>query len=70
MFIVNIEYKNRLTKINMDKSLEVTIRNDAFDNGDVDETLTKQFSNQPLVVDDYPYHKAVFERWRDCSKKI
>ncbi len=60
------ECREPVTKIiNMDKSLEIAIRNDAFDNGDIDETLKKQFSNEVLIVNDYPYHKAVFERWRN-----
>ena len=55
--------------INMDKSLEIAIRNDAFDNGDIDETLKTKFSNEHVILDDYPYHKAVFERWRSENRK-
>jgi hypothetical protein len=55
--------------INMDKSLEIAIRNDAFDNGDIDETLKTKFSNEHVILDDYPYHKVVFERWRSENRK-
>jgi len=51
--------------INLDKSLELTIRNDAFDNGNIDPSLKKIFENTALHIDDYPYHKIVFERWRN-----
>jgi hypothetical protein len=54
--------------INVEKSLELTIRNDAFDHGDVDPDLLEQFKMNSMVVKDYPYHKTVFERWR--RKKI
>lgn len=48
---------------NLDKSLELAIRDDAFNHNEVDETLKTQFENSCLKVDDYPYHKLVFERW-------
>ena len=65
------ECRKPVTKlINIDKSLEIAIRNDAFDNDNIDKTLKKQFTNEQIIVDDYPYHKAVFERWRDYHKKI
>ena len=51
--------------INLDKSLELTIRNDAFDNGNINTELKKVFENSALYMDDYPYHKIVFERWRN-----
>jgi hypothetical protein len=51
------------TIINIDKSLELTIRNDAFDNNDIDNSLRVSFSNECLKLADYPYHKIVFERW-------
>lgn len=50
---------------NIDKSLELAIRDDAFDNGNIDTALKKLFENTGLNVDDYPYHKIVFERWRN-----
>jgi hypothetical protein len=50
---------------NLDQSLELTIRNDAFDNGNVDPSLKKIFENTGLYIDNYPYHKIVFERWRN-----
>ena len=48
---------------NLDKSLEITIRDDAFNHNEVDETLRKHFENSCIRVEDYPYHKLVFERW-------
>jgi hypothetical protein len=54
--------------INLDGSLELTIRNDAFDNGNVEPSLKKQFENEILKISDYPYHKIVFERWRNERK--
>jgi hypothetical protein len=53
---------------NLDQSLELTIRNDAFDNGNVDPSLKKIFENTGLYIDNYPYHKIVFERWRNERK--
>jgi len=50
---------------NLDKSLEITIRDDAFDNGNVDPILTEEFKHSVLKIEDYPYHKIVFERWRN-----
>jgi hypothetical protein len=55
---------------NLDFSLELTIRNDAFDNGNVDLELKKKFENTALCVDDYPYHKIVFERWRNEKQML
>ena len=54
---------------NLDKSLELAIRDDAFNHNEVDETLKTQFENSCLKVDDYPYHKLVFERWLDEVKR-
>jgi hypothetical protein len=48
----------------VEKSLELAIRNDAFDHGEVDANLQEQFKISGMVVKDYPYHKTVFERWR------
>ena len=53
-----------ISKLNVDKSLELAIRDDAFDNNNVDEILKAQFKISRLQLDDYPYHKSVFERWR------
>jgi hypothetical protein len=53
---------------NIDKSLELAIRDDAFDNGNIDQSLKKIFENTGLNIDDYPYHKIVFERWRNERK--
>jgi hypothetical protein len=53
---------------NLDKSLEIAIRDDAFDNGNVEPTLKLEFTNSQLKVADYPYHKIVFERWRNERK--
>ena len=52
------------TVINTSQSLELAIRNDAFNHGNVDEELQKHFSMTGLNIRDYPYHKIVFERWR------
>ena len=60
------ECRTPIEKItNLDKSLEIAIRNDAFDNGNVDLILRQEFKNSVLKVTDYPYHKLVFERWRN-----
>lgn len=57
---------NKIKKL--DKSLELAIRDDAFNHNEVDETLKTQFENSCLKVDDYPYHKLVFERWLSEAK--
>ena len=63
------ECRAPISKItNLDKSLEIAIRDDAFDNGNIDHTLKMEFTNSQLKVDDYPYHKIVFERWRNERK--
>jgi hypothetical protein len=63
------ECRTPISKItNLDKSLEIAIRDDAFDNGNIDHTLKLEFANSQLKVDDYPYHKIVFERWRNERK--
>jgi hypothetical protein len=63
------ECRTPITKLqNIDKSLELAIRNDAFDNGNVDPSLKKIFENTGLNIADYPYHKIVFERWRNERK--
>jgi hypothetical protein len=63
------ECRAPISKItNLDKSLEIAIRDDAFDNGNVDLTLRQEFKHSMLKVDDYPYHKIVFERWRNERK--
>ena len=53
---------------NIDKSLELAIRDDAFDNGNIDTALKQIFENTGLNIDNYPYHKIVFERWRNERK--
>ena len=63
------ECRESISKItNLDKSLEIAIRDDAFDNGNIDHALHLEFANSMLKVDDYPYHKIVFERWRNERK--
>ena len=63
------ECRTPISKItNLDKSLEIAIRDDAFDNGNVDPGLKMEFTNSQLKVADYPYHKIVFERWRNERK--
>ena len=54
---------------NLDKSLEIAIRDDAFNHNEVDETLRKHFENSCIRIDDYPYHKLVFERWLSEAKE-
>ena len=49
---------------NINKSLEIAIRNDAFDYNEINEELRLTFVNEVLKLKDYPYHKSVFERWR------
>ena len=39
-------------KIDINKSLEITIRNDAFNNNNIDEELRTQFINTPLELKD------------------
>ena len=51
--------------INVNHSLELAIRDDAFDHNNIDEELRLQFMMSALKIDDYPYHKVVFERWRN-----
>ena len=53
-----------IKKININKSLEIAIRNDAFFHNNVDESLMTQFKNNSLKIEDYNYHKIVFDRWR------
>ena len=63
------ECRTPISKItNLDKSLEIAIRDDAFNNGNVDPGLKMEFTNSQLKVVDYPYHKIVFERWRNERK--
>lgn len=65
------ECRTPITKIiNLDKSLEISIRDDAFDNGNVEPVLKLEFANSILKIADYPYHKIVFERWRNEKKII
>lgn len=52
----------------IDKSLEIAIRNDAFDHNEIGEELKQIFSNECLKLKDYPYHKSVFERWQNELK--
>jgi hypothetical protein len=53
---------------NINRSLELAIRDDAFNHNEIDETLRTQFENSGLQVADYPYHKMVFERWLSEAK--
>ena len=66
VFLSNNQIYKKLQ--NIDKSLELAIRDDAFDNGNIDPSLKKIFENTGLNIDDYPYHKIVFERWRNERK--
>jgi hypothetical protein len=54
---------------NVDKSLEIAIRDDAFNHNEIDKALKEQFANSCLQVADYPYHKLVFERWLSEAKE-
>lgn len=59
------ECRGAIDKItDMNSSLELAIRSDAFDHGEVDNDLKEKFANSYLVIANYPYHKTVFERWR------
>ena len=49
-------------------SIELAIRSDAFDNNEVNDELKCTFSQNRLVVADYPYHKSVFLRWQTLKK--
>jgi hypothetical protein len=51
-------------KIDISRSLELTIRADAFNNNNIDEELRQQFVNTSFKLNSYSYHKIVFERWR------
>ena len=53
------------TLTNVNHSLELTIRNDAFDHNNIDDELRLHFMTSALTIDEYPYHKVVFERWRN-----
>jgi hypothetical protein len=46
------------------KSIELSIRKDAFINNNISEELINHFKNNVLELCDYEYHKIVFERWR------
>ena len=60
------ECREQVAKIvNIDKSLELAIRHEAFENRLIDETLIEHFSRESIVVRDYPYHKLVFEFWKN-----
>lgn len=59
---------NTINIKNVNKSLEMAIRDDAFDHGNIDENLKTKFANSILLVADYPYHKLVFERWQNELK--
>jgi len=54
----------------IDRSIEIAIRSDAFDHGNIDNTLLTYFKNSSLQVADYPYHKAVFERWLRANEIV
>jgi len=65
------ECRNPITStLKTDKSLELAIRDDAFNHGEVDEGLREEFMRTSVEIKDYPYHKTVFERWREYRKKI
>ena len=56
------ECRTQISNItNIDKSLELAIRNEAFDNGYIDANLQQTFANSCLKIADYYYHKLVFE---------
>jgi hypothetical protein len=56
--------------INVSASLELAIRSDAFDHGDVDPELEESFKYTHLIVGNYPYHAKVFARWRAITKSL
>ena len=51
-------------QINIQKSLELAIRHEAYDDGHISEELKEQFKNESVVLRDYHYHKIIFEKWR------
>jgi hypothetical protein len=50
--------------------LELAIRSDAFDHGEVDPELEESFKNTHLILANYPYHAKVFARWRSKTKSL
>lgn len=64
------ECRSGIDKIaNVSASLELAIRSDAFDHGEVDPELQESFQYTHLILDNYPYHAKVFARWRDDFTK-
>lgn len=55
-----------LKKINIDRSLELTIRNEAFADNMMDAEMMESFAQEyKIVVKKRPYHAPVFEKWRN-----
>ena len=64
------ECRDQIQKItDMNGSIELAIRNNAFDHGDISEELQARFKTSCLTIEDYPYHKIVFERWRQLKER-
>ena len=64
------ECRTPITKVtNIDKLLEIVIRNEAFDHGYIDANMKHMFETNSVIVEDYPYHKLVFELWTN-EKRI
>ena len=51
-------------RIQIQKSLELAIRHEAYDDGHISEELREQFKNELVTLRDYPYHKIIFDKWR------
>lgn len=65
------ECRSGIDKIaNVSASLELAIRSDAFDHGEVDPALQESFKYTHLIVGNYPYHTKVFARWRAKTKSL
>jgi hypothetical protein len=52
-------------RVQINQSLELAIRNEAFDDGCIDENIREQFKYEMLSIRKYPYHKIIFEKWRN-----
>ena len=65
------ECRTQISNItNIDKSLEIAIRSEAFDNGYIDANIQETFNNNSIVkLKDYSYHKLDFELWNNIINK-
>lgn len=56
--------------INVQHSLELAIRNEAFIDGHISKELREQFKNESVIIRNYPYHKIIFEKWRRNDRRL